>query len=676
MSYQNANQAELVAASMGGATPQAIEEHASMGWLSSVLFPELRDTAPPEDSGRSFVPKRVTLDGTFSVDDTGILASTAKIPTSKGMVQFYPYRGIMQSIIRFGFVPSTVSVSWNVYSRLNSAVFHCVGNTTVLTTILSTMVFNQDLAVPYAATAPGGLPLLAVPGDVITVAPNLPENFAYTLTVGAKVALYSDTVPIGDTALNGTTTAAALATTQDVAQSQLGAYTPTSLTQSSVTEKDAILRNSASDGVVFIQGPDVSSSFVPPDSERHDQMSGIWATGDDPNFEATFIGTPGQAPAATMLATGYVAASRLGGVVKDMGLWWISPWAISCTTTNAVNFPIQNITVGAIGEMDNLDIDMLVAPTISQDPAVPNGFNNCIVSVEMVWQHVFATCNSRYEMNITTVPETQLLWSGGTVAINTPSLVPDGPPGYVRACTRPKIYNTDFLGRGKYLGTMGQLRYRIVSADTTAMPGIQGGFSATLPTRIAVRARTSGIQSSSGPVRILQYANMSNGQQVRCTGIANVIAVAQANLAPFVQAAARTSPQALNYNAKLWVQLLFRSNGEIKRVYKRKEYDMLMEKVGSTITTESLGFLLGNDAQTIGAASAAGCFQAGSLFGNLGSAIGQHFGGSMGGVLGRLGGYAIGDLFGASGEFGNYSGPSAAGSFAGGGAMSRVRQRY
>lgn len=662
----SASENELLAMANSGASPQQIEETSSSNYLFSTLFPEVRDTAPPTDTGRIFIQKQVTIDGTFTVNDLDIQNSDHKIPTSKGMILFYPYTGVQRCAYRVGFIPAGTAINFGAsYFPMTAPL-----GSTNFQNIQSQMIYDLELVVPYAARGFG-----AVSGDQLTISPNMPESFAFTINASGLLTLYSDTVPIGNTELSGYVTATANATTEDSCQSPTGAFTPVGLSQSALTNKDVVLKGKISDGVTVLIGPDVNPHFTPPDDQRHDQMSGIWAAGDNA-FPTTFDASPGIWPQATdqfaWLAGDGLAAGRTIG----FGAWYITPWATRNSPSYA-NAPIQNIQVSAIGEFDCLDINVYLDAHVSSTVQAPGW----IWQTELVVQHYYATCNSgdweAYYTSITELyPMSVFTASGQVYGFGSNQVI----------TLRPKIWTTDQTGRGKYLGTACFLRARCAGNDPASLINVtfRTGFNAQNLPRIAVRARMAGIQSSTGPIRAMQWNSVANGQTIQVKGCINTVCVPNGGLQPFVQAAGRLAPQGLNMNATLWLQLLYKAPGEMKRVYRRVEYERLKEKFGSGFTTESLSWLLSNDAQSLGAASAAGCFQAGGLFSGLGSSLGGRLGGplgaALGGALGSWGDRLVGAAgeFGtnAAGEFGTMPSNSAyAGGYAGGGAMARIRGR-
>ena len=171
------------------------------------------------------------------------------------------------------------------------------------------ITYNSVLAIPYNNNNPQ---------DQFVVSPDLSTQFSSTRSFNGVLSAVCDTVPIGNTGLNGYFASAALADTRDVAQNlqasgQYNAYAISDLVQAAITRKDGFKESSVMRGVVLLPGSDIQPFYTNPYADSTDRIEGDFTSYPLINFPTS------TAPVAGISALGSI-------VLVD---WWISPWAIS-----------------------------------------------------------------------------------------------------------------------------------------------------------------------------------------------------------------------------------------------------------------------------------------------------------------------------------------------------------
>ena len=615
-----------------------VEEELGLAYIASVMNPERANVQPPSVLNRVTLAKSVTTTASWTVNDVGIGATHAKIRTSDGIVIYRPLQGVNSSLDRYGIMP--VGTSFEPFGPLAFGLTNPY-------TYADSVTFNQQLAIPYGPQ---------VPGDRVEINPTMSDQFSLTLNTAAVGKFWSDTVPSGNQPLNGWITVAAVADSRDVCQTADGAFPPAALRQSSVTEYDSIMREAAYNGVAWIQGPDLATEFGPPDSERRDEPNGVWADDTTLNSSGILNGAffPRNDPAVTF------AVGVPEGTVVPLGAIWICPWA-GVTWADSGGKPLVNInTESRIGESGCLDFRLAVRPAIF---AVGGGISSQAAQFYWVVSHYFITCSSNHEAEWRVVTETRY----GPIIQGTPA-----PPGDNFGS---RFYWTEQFDQrallasggihGRYVGSFAVAACQVINVTGPAGFGVYIDTSNEFPPRLLIRDNSGGLQREYGPNRIAYYNGLTDGQVLRFEGNIVCACIAEAGLAPYIQAAMRNGSSALNSDIQLYLQRLFLLPGEYRRVYRLQDYLRLIARQYSTGTgsKEHVMDTISDNPVAVAGALSAGIFH--DIGHSLGGAVGSAVGGLASQGLGALGSM-VDSVFSA----GQFQAMPSNGAQAGGGAFS------
>lgn len=630
-----------------GVNPAALRANLSSQLVATTINPRSYATQPPDRPNRTAVTEKVEGNGNFIVDERALVQNGGDVdqvvPTGSGMVLWYTDRGVEDAMYRYGFVPAGTTCVPNVLGSATAPAFLVptlgftnvrtpFDPTTSATSSVGSLIFTAQLAVPYGSR---------IAGDIITFDPDIARNFETTLTFAGNALLYSDTVAGGANNLNGWATASAVASTPDLSQVGLQAYPSTALKVAATIGKDAVLDVPAWDGVATVQGPDIPSRFTVPDSSTRDHLDGVWAT-----FDATAGQYPSGAAGPTIDTTGLDNQQWIASA------YWITPWNITMTANPAGagtdwQAP-QIIRTDPIGQDSVLDIALRSDLFLDAGTGAGSDSDGQLLCVAT---HVFMTVQSDHRVYFQCFPEEQY---GDFQHL-------DGVP-FKQANTTYTFHPTKFRNKmsqnGMYIGTYiteVMKVFNTVAASTVHLNKLPAADENRDP-QIFVRARTIGDPSSTGSARIMRWDAITNDQVIRLRSTLLCMCLSKASIAPFVQFASKHAAAALDLNAFLYLQALYRATTLLCRVYTRSGYLEVIKKYfgGEAPSIQMVLDWAEQHPEVAGAAEASGAF------GDIASAIGN----VVGGVGHIVEGLAAGEFGAAGGQFGETR--AGGGAYAGG----------
>ena len=572
--------------------------------IKATLDPRGSVTAPPMLDAQSAFTKTVDLSGNFTINDTALVAE--KVPTSTGVILDFVARGVA-STYRFGIVPAGAQSPTNTIPLVQGA------------TPTSGVVISYPYSMP--------IPYFDDGVNQIKVGPDLTQNFSMTRKYSGALSVLCDTVPIGNTALNGYLTASSIADTRDVAQ-VLGAspscFDSTNLVQCSVSAKDGVKEVNVMRGVCTLVGPDIPPTFSVPSSDSLVHLDG----------------------GASVITTGYMDKNSNLPTATDIS-WplyncFLSPWGITMS--------------GLTGVFPNTLFENFTIPPINVCGEV-----NYRVSLEN-WQTRAGQPNGTFIMYVQSTDYFGTCSANGAVVYHTRSIM--------RACPliqnveignigimAPLVFDLDganqgdvnIATRGVYLGSYIRIFYSFPKAAAWNANPLNIG-------RIRIHSMPTSIYACGelGPVRVVKWDGLANGQVIRVDGRYNVQCVAQGSIAPFTQNASMYSDTGVNMNVFPLLHELYNGPGLMRRVWVLDEYRAMLTKLQTITSPEELAQA---HEKLVNAANAAGVFESlggalGGLFGNAGSSIGRSIG-----SLGDMGYQAANKFLGnAAGMYGQSAG--------------------
>jgi len=559
---------------------QAISDR-TLSFLKGTVAPGQGDMAlPPSIVNRTTMSKKFDVQGNWEVNDD--LLGGAAIKSSSGCLVWLPGRG-MHSLTRYGFVAP--------------------GTTTWVPAVNFTIQYMEEVALPYESTA----------GPLIS--PDAAENFTWTRIFAGAIRVESTTVPIGNTALNGTFAGGTFEDLRDVMQDGAGhAYSVPNIVQQTLIAKDAYKQIPVKDGMVMTIGSDIVPLLSPPDPDKYvDWHAGVTMI----NFNA-----PG-------------GHHNISGVnVVDLVWWgWISPYNIQAMGANQ-SIQIDNVNPYATPRLD-LNISQPVA-------SIPVAY-----WARLEFRDIYVTVNgSTGDTQYTSVITSEDRYFNGGVA---------GEFHVSHHADMAAVTGREVTGI--WIGTQVALSYYSETMIQIPLPTYIGGGLAIMNLYC---------QGELGPARIIRWDHLSKGQVISVRGDILMEAVPQGSIAPYVTANTFAANMSFQVNAFPMLQAIYNSSFPIfRRLYVGTEYDHIVRNILPELTAEY--FTRHESSPEIEmAASASGIFsdiggELGGLFGKRGRTIGSSLG-----ALGDIGTQLMGRRFGsAAGQFGSAAGQfgSAAGQF-------------
>lgn len=581
----------------------AAHETNEVQFLKSTLVPRNFNTAPPNVFEQVSFIRRIDFSLNFIVGpqpvyDRGV---NEAVPTSEGLLLWHVKRGV-QSIYRMGIVPQG-SVSNEGNKGLNQSIPNMVGS------YMNTLSFEKPLALPYARD------------QNVVVGSNLSEEFSSARMYAGVVDVQSDTLPSGSYALNGRISAGNISDTRDIAQTRSGAYSSITLTQTSLSSKDAIKNTNVHEGVTTIIGSDMPSEFTQPDHDMVDYLDGSFKRITRAYDEVIGSGT-------NQTGSGWYALRTL----------WVSPWGVTLQGSSVVNTTIE---APAIDEAGVIDIDWFTGFS----PIDSKGAN---FDTGIVIEDIYAVCREDGTVHYHVSPQFQ--------PIDRREAGLGDPDKKYKFSARPRMGRSSMLDEGKYIGTAMTIATLCTSTTNTTFEQPQWQFNRTDGKEVVVlRARSANRGSALGPARVIRWEGVGEGQALKVSGMANVQVVPQADTATLVRDNIQTQPESGNVNMIPLLSTLFNGPGMLRRVWPGQMYRAMVEHILEKSIDRH--FLLRNNSNpepTDNAIEAAG------LFKEIGSQLGQRLGGMAGDAadlaLGPAGQLATAGQFGArmnaGGQFG------------------------
>jgi hypothetical protein len=539
------------------------------------VAPRLFQTAPPNYYTQTSFTKDISLNANFAVDDSGLAASTAeRVPTQTGLVIWQTNRGAA-SVYRYGIVPQGATVVSSEVGGGNERTrgFYLGGNWQGDEYRLT---WQNSVAVPYNSI---------VNQDTIKLSPDLAQSFSAVRVYAGDIRMVCDTVPIGNTALNGYFSIGSFSDLRDVSQvSESGAvqavqnaYSPPDLVQSSVTSKEGIKEISAMRGVVALVGSDIQPFFMSPNVDEDDVY--------DAGFTTYFINGVANGAGSTTY-TGIAAADVTGARKHYFAKSWFSPWGTTVAAVAATNNPAgqigyENFAVDTINPTGVLDFELDFRFRGNQE------VNDVDIEVIACFTHIFVTCST-----------TNYACTYNTEIEEFKYRVPKNRVAYVEHfCCKsyPKMKQTSFTkpqpaaqnmhaltgnsgqacrSGGMYLGTSCVI-YAYNATGGAALPATDAANFGTSINSIAMRVRARSIYGMGelGPSRVIRWDSMSNGQSINFSGFIRCQCIPEGNIAPFVQKQAMFSDTCHNMNSIPALAEIYNGKGPIKRNWIGDHYD-------------------------------------------------------------------------------------------------------
>lgn len=557
-----------------------------LSFVQTTIAPSDYQVMPPNIHNGSTIVKELTVYGSYSVNDVGLV--NPFVSTQQGVLAWNVTRDT-QSISRFGRIPAG--------SVVPSVGFPIIGS--------NTFTFVQDLWAPYNNA------------DSVAVTPDMSEQFSSSRLFAGVVEVQSSTTSTTSAALSGTLSCGTIMDTRDVWQ-QAGAnsLSATNLVQNSITKKDGLLNVPIHDGLVTIVGSDIPVDFSIPNANDQFRSHGGIATING----ATFV------PPATTAGS--------STIVQQM--YWITPWDITLGLGG-----MQNLQIPNVGIYTEVGFDVVYSFPVNgvyyQTPgALATAADAKLADFDLNIRMVAADAYLR----VRTTGAIEVTWSS-TVSYDIAHLhdtVTRAAAGTFHH--HPQVIVGDqFRTNGMYIGTC----FWLTVENMQNLNATAWNLPIPAPTVLTFNVKPLALydRGELGPVRILRWDGVANGQTVNVTGRLLCEAVPQGAVAPFVTPGALTDSMSMSVNLFPFLSLLYNGKSPFRRNWVRSHYYQVLRDVVPRLTPESLLTWSDMPAEVVHAAEAAGIFE------GIGGKLGGMAGGLLDGIVGEV---FAGGTYGGSAE--------------------------
>lgn len=498
------------------------------------------------------------------------------------------------------------------------------------------MKYNSEVALPYKGN------------ENVSISPDPGKDFSLTRMYAGRIRAESTTVPIGSMSLNGWFSTTNVADCRDVMELGTETYAVSELLQQSISSKDALKQIPVQKGVVATIGCDIPNEFTPPDT-----LNLVHCQGAMEHFNFTHpgfsLGPLGGGSTLTPHRNDIIGMTR-----------FFTPYDLEYTDG-----------YGVVPTVRLSKIPPFTVPEFSVDTEFVFKCSNSATSqfnlvLEVKYIHYYAGISNTIPGKVDyTTFEYRSFVAGDDCVLVTPNVYTFtrfyelcSPP--IRADHRDRLMDPNSI----YLGTV--IGYEIVShlISGTGVETFSITPTSSLISNVHVNATDIYNQGSLGPVRILRWDEVGNGQVINVRGRLAAECIAEGAIAPYVNSSALTNNVSFNVNLFGLISNLYNStNPFFKRIYTGEEYDALVQEIRHNGVKDLIAGHSSFDNNMRMIASAAGVFE--NLGGDIGGIFGgrgREIGGNIGGVVDK--GITMAERFGAAaGQFGGLSSSSAAGQF-------------
>lgn len=633
---------------------------ASRMFFSSAIKPQQVVAVPPNQGDVPNFGQPVKTQGTWKANDD---TYNPEVSSQAGQIVWLPTRGMI-SLTRYGFVAAGITTAESPTAAANFVSAWSYTTAPTFYPAIGTLTYVSEFAVPYTSVAPWG-----TNSDILSFSPDVAADFYLGRLTTGIFNLRAGATALNQNFTSGRAAMGNISDTRDIAQDSRStiAFEPTSLASASVIGKDGDASFPLQDGAVSLQGSDIAREFRPPNmdivGERREEYDYV---------------TPANISVLNPSVMSILSsANTVNGAQGILQSYWISPWKIQASgntafvgSTQGNAGPIINIPTTAIDENGVLDLQLTCQWSLSQDnlQPYPQPMSYQIGASVEAW---FVSAHE----GTSTTPHNLYYQSIMLMEWGPPTTIPAGAPISPLPFQGPNyftpgMFNIDRLFRarggtavlGKFVGLC--LSFNVRTPEKTI---VQLGYTVNITNiGLTIISPTSGVAGNVGPAHIIQWRDVSSGQELVVDGTLNCQTVANANISQFTKTAVQGSNRATNVNVIPMLAHAFDSDETaLRRMWKYPDYQAFIAPFATDpMTTADVVNMLGRSSSAAGSAAAAGLHA--GLLGDLGNVIGQRFGGGagarIGGMIGNLADRALGTH--AAGMFGSYSSSAGSSQFA------------
>lgn len=590
-----------------------------LDFAKSSVAPRYFTVGPPNYYSQTSFPKKLDISANIMVDDSligGELSLYEKVSTRRGLIMWSVNRGAY-SCYRFSIVQAGAITDMEANDLVQGLA--------PLSNVLSTgrrLTYTNEVAIPYGTSDKSG--------DTVSISPDIVGTFSQVRVCSGDLRVISDSLPIGNTALNGYLSAGSFTDVRDVSQAgprNTGklAFSPADLVQSSTTAKDGIKEVGGAKGIVSVVGSDIQPFFDAPDFDKTAFYEGKMGqyTLADVDIGAKLLGgdfTLPNGPGLSPIGLGMIPAVTDPTTGPNDGKWFclqafLSPWGVelSSTTTTGSGFvagnKIVNINTGPINPNGGLEITLRAGGLANMyvggnwPPGATfagNASNETVAApppgIEINQQyvvtfiHIFGTVVGSPEYGVAYHSLTEeRYYHVGAQCYDVVAMCETSNSMLARDLDSFTINNKNLRfnmtkGGGMYIGTLVTVRGQNISVHDSVVPGVGNLIMARLQWREVGLYKAGEL----GPVRVIRWDGMSDGQQIKVDGTVFCQCIPQGRLAPFVRSDAQYSNTTFDLNAISWLAELYNGNSPFRRNWTGDDYDMFMRREYPALTWETV----------------------------------------------------------------------------------------
>jgi hypothetical protein len=572
------------------------EDVMNMTYLKSLINPEIAIGAPGLNQ-QTDVAQDITVLGTFTARALPQGALQNGIDATTGLITWNPLRGV-GCINRLGMIPSGMTCRTATSLTLPSTYVGALGNG------ITHITYPRTMWVSYEQE------------QQPTISPQLATDFTFSKFQKGMLALHSATRSGSTIDLSGQLHAGSWADSRDGWQKATGSVTPTQLAELSVNKKDSCIGVDPIEGVVVVGGSDSATEYSYTNMQEYiTHMKGI-----TPNVRPTLgNGSPSGVSYELSLAgevfgpanknTKTFNPARFANAAVDAV--WVTPWdtvpALDNTTAGVNSTAFEGLrpqaVVGSqwrvyqmpnIGQYSTVSFNCNIqwgiedaSDTIYKSaPGALGDLNNlgglrldvCVEDVFAVILNDSLNNNTPYDVvehrSIAhkygpfyprgTSPNTDAVVQGAQTFNHTPVARSDIGQTYIGSLI--SVHVTGMLDSTQKL-ILTNLSYLVINPVVNSAVG-DGDF---------------------GPVRIMMYEKVSDGQQLTVKGRMTYNCVASGSVAPYVKPSAMSLISSEDINWLSVASQLF--NGPTqrwRRVYTGSAYSYMVNNYLPGLTLDML----------------------------------------------------------------------------------------
>lgn len=640
----------------------------NIDFIKQTADPRNYFTRPAPNQHPVAMMQQVNSSLNFEVYDLSAATTYERVPSDTGLFLWFPKDGVESlyhmAIVPQGassysgdagdnqpdhptFVPVRTILSENDYSRAQANDPDGYGFCGI-----GAFYYRNALAIPRSETSYS---------PVIT--PQLAKTFTRTRGYGGLAKLWANTINANNAILNGSVSTAVISDTRDLCQNSDGndCFSTTDLVSQARNVKEYVDQVNATDGVLSLQGPDISIAYTQPDMQNVVQVEDAWQSLQNvPAAVATVPATTGWSPSNPQISALVDNPHNWGNIPIPLYTVWASPWGVAQLQLHGQSPPdptslfntqrMMNIFNGQqvqildplvpgsgglkidpLNEDGFVDVKFNFTARVTQcvydgssaDPNKPlnqgAGQADCpALQCRVVIDHWFAQAdnakNGTIKYNVVHSVKTinENAWEAQDWPCNSISISTCGAPSFENRGALNFGFETDISeevalrgglkGLGKFIGF--KIQVLVWGQNPTGNNTMYTLVPVSQPT-VQVRARQIYATGKLGPCHVLRYDQIGKEQLVRFESTFNTESVPKGSIAPYVKDAMLDSKYTADTNIYSLLYALYMGKTPFKCSWSIAQWTFWIQTMIKTMSQQTLEEMLRGDFRAIAAGESA-----------------------------------------------------------------------